>query len=106
MQLQHISMLCAILIALLSFGLISGWQLHIATLMIVVLIVALAMAFSVYVLLSYKRLKEDQEDQGISRKQLELGYESLQRLYQQSSLLREMITLLQSSKTLEDACKI
>lgn len=97
MRLQIVYLLCGILIALLLFALFFGWEMHIATGLLLVLSAALGISLLVYVLLN---LKHD------SRTQQQVGYEALQRLYNQSSLMREMITMLQTSKTLEDACKI
>jgi diguanylate cyclase (GGDEF)-like protein len=99
-------MLCAVLIALLSYVLITGWELQVPTLMIVILAIALIFAFSVYVMLGFRRFYDDPGTEQVARKQLEIGYEQLQHLYHQSSLMREMITLLQSSQTVEEACKI
>jgi diguanylate cyclase (GGDEF)-like protein len=106
MQLRYISMLCAILIALLSYELIAEWELHTPTLMIVVSVLALSVAFSVYVMLGYRRFYEDPDTVQRDSQKLQAGYDELERMYHQSSLLREMITLLQSSKTIEEACKI
>jgi diguanylate cyclase (GGDEF)-like protein len=83
MSLQHIILLlCSILIALLFFTLIFGWEIHIATTLLIVLCVALGLSLLIYVLLNYKRSK---------RKQQEIGYKTLQHLYQQSTLLNEVL---------------
>lgn len=99
-MLQYISVLCGILIALLIFAVIFGWEVHAAPVLLIVLIATLMLSITVFGLLNYKNYTH------FLRKRRGVDYQALQHLYHKSSLLREMITLLQTSTTLDDACKI